>query len=231
MNKNNYYKNAIQEIQDLKDIDPMKAYKKLEEELNMPYIPENYEIKFNKLLQDVRAELLQNVNINNELSKDSVVNILLNNDEYKIPMALGKLAHLHINSMLDDLDKVFANTEIANIIKTVIYEYCVEQEVDHEFKWNGLLVNPIIVGSVVNLKSYQDAFEYIDNNIKQNPSLKDVAIKHLELYSLKYFPKFIDETKGVGPCIVQISYEAMGIPYIGDNNKEQINKIKKIIAK
>ncbi len=229
--KKDYYKEVVTEIKQLIKIDPEKAYKKLEEELNMPYIPEIYEAQFSELLNDLRSELLGNTNVNNELSKDEVLEILKTNDSLKTAMALTKLKDLNIKSFIQDISFILKSKDTPDIVKTVIYEYCVEQEIDFKFTWNNIEVNPKAIGSTIELPIYQKAFSFIEENINQNPSLKELAFKYLELYALKQFPKIIKEKIELGPILSKIAHEALGIACDFKINETDLNKVKKIIAK
>ncbi|MCP4336342.1 MAG: hypothetical protein GY679_00645 [Mycoplasma sp.] len=226
MIKNDYYSEKIKEIKELIKDNPKLAFQKLQEELNMPYIPEKYEKKFYSLLKNVKSDSLINIKINNELSKEEVIEILKNGDSVKINLALSKLRDLNINSILKDIHKIIKSKKISVIIKSIIYEYCVEQNIDHIFEWNNMKINPLKIGSIINLDIYKSTIKFIDKTIIQNPSLKDVAFQNLELYILNSFPEIINSSYNLGPAIVQIAHELMGLSYINIVDKKEINKIK-----
>ncbi len=209
--KHDYYTEIIKEIKQLIDTNPAEASKKLEVELNMPYIPEKYEQYFNEILQELRFKIMQDTVVNNELSKDEILEILMNNDTLKMPMAITKLKDLNLRSMENELHKLILNPATPNMIKTIVYEYCVEQAIDHNFEWKGKIINPKIVGSIISLDSYLKAYTGIENIIIKNPSLEHVAKSFLELYSLNTFPEFIDEEPELENIIVNIAYESMNI--------------------
>ncbi len=227
--KQDYYAEIIKEIKELIQTNPEEAAKKLEVELNMPYIPERYESKFANLLEELKFKIKQDANINNELSRDDVLEILMKNDSIKMPMAMAKLKELNLRSIVDDLHKLIAKESTPNMIKTIVYEYCVEQGIDHNFNWNDKIINPKIVGSVVALKSYLNTYVGIEGIITKNPSLEHVAKTLLELYSLNTFPNFIDEPDGLENIIVNIAYESMGLPLVTVVDLTRMNHVKKYI--
>ncbi len=227
--KQDYYAEIIKEIKELIQTNPGEAAKKLEVELNMPYIPERYESKFINLLEELKFKIKQDAIVNNELSRDEVIDILMENDSIKMPMAMAKLKELNLRSVIDDLHKLIVKESTPNMIKTIVYEYCVEQGIDHNFNWNNKLINPKIVGSVVALKTYLNAYVGIEKIITKNPSLEHVAKTLLELYSLNTFPDFIDESKGLEDIIVNIAYESMGMPLITTVDKKRMEHVKKYI--
>ncbi|NQZ29480.1 MAG: hypothetical protein HRT98_03765 [Mycoplasmatales bacterium] len=224
--KQDYYVEIIKEIKGLIQTNPSEAAKKLEVELNMPYIPERYESTFLNLLEELKFKVRQDTIINNELSRDEVLEILINNDSIKMPMAIAKLKDLNLRSIIEDIHKIISNTSTPNMIKTIIYEYCVEQDIDHNFKWSNKIINPKIVGSIVSLKTYLNTYVGIERLILKNPSLEQVAKSLLELYSLNTFPEFIDEPKGLENIIVNIAYESMNIPSIIPVNEERKKHVK-----
>ncbi|CAM9100513.1 hypothetical protein MYMA111404_00650 [Mycoplasma marinum] len=227
--KQDYYKEIIKEIKELINTNPEEAIKKLEIELNMPYVPEKYEIQFIQLLDDIKYKIKQDANINNELSRQDVLDILFKNDKLRMPMAIAKLKDLNLRAMMDDIQKIISSNEISNVIKTIIYEYCVEQEIDFNLKWNNKLINPKIVGSTIQLLAYQQAYLKIEQAIIKNPSLQKVAHSFLELYALNRFPEFIDEKSGLGEVIISIAYESMGIPEINGVNRQRVKEVKQYL--
>ncbi len=224
--KQDYYAEIIKEIKELIQTNPTEAAKKLEVELNMPYIPERYESTFINLLEELKFKIKQDANVNNELSRDDVLEILISNDSVKMPMAIAKLKDLNLRSIVDDIHKIILKDTTPNMIKTIIYEYCVEQDIDHNFEWSGKVINPKIVGSVVALKTYLNTYVGIERLILKNPSLEHVAKSLLELYSLNTFPEFIDESEGLENIIVSIAYESMNIPSMISVDEERKNHVK-----
>ncbi|CAM9095626.1 DUF3196 family protein [Mycoplasma todarodis] len=224
--KQDYYAEIIKEIKELIQTNPAEAAKKLEVELNMPYIPERYESTFLNLLEELKFKMRQDATVNNELSRDDVLEILMNNESIRMPMAIAKLKDLNLRSIIDDIHKLISKETTPNMIKTIVYEYCVEQDIDHNFDWNDKVINPKIVGSVVSLKTYLNTYVGIEKLILKNPSLEHVAKSLLELYSLNTFPDFIDEPQGLENIIVSIAYESMNIPSILPVDEERKNHVK-----
>ncbi|TCG10666.1 hypothetical protein [Mycoplasma todarodis] len=227
--KQDYYAEIIKEIKELIQTNPTEAAKKLEVELNMPYIPERYEAKFINLLEELKFKIKQDAVVNNELSRDEVLDILMENDSIKMPMAMAKLKELNLRSIIDDLHKLIAKESTPNMIKTIVYEYCVEQGIDHNFDWNDKVINPKIVGSVVALKTYLNTYMGIEKIITKNPSLEHVAKTLLELYSLNTFPDFIDEPEGLENVIINIAYESMGLPSMVTVDQVRMKHVKEYI--
>ncbi len=227
MIKKDYYEEVVEEIKKLIKTNPDAAIDKLAEELNMPYIPKKYEKQFEELLFELKGKITKD-SINNELSKQQVIDILKNNDEIMLPLALAKLRELNLKAFLKELVPLFENNIISNIALSFIYECLVDQEINIDINWNNQKINPIKIGSIIKTKPYIDAKKTLQKNIEQNPSLLDVAEKLLELYSLLTFPSFKDEKEGLGNIILEISQESMGLKENDESSKRK-NEIKTIL--
>jgi hypothetical protein len=130
----NYYTEVLNKIQDLVNNNKQnKAYDLINHELSMPYVPRDYEVKFNQLKKEVEQMIL-NSDVDKikktHFDKLTIFTILKSEDNPLAPIALNQLRELNLNNSIEDINEIFKNSEIKNSIKVVILEYLVEQNIN-----------------------------------------------------------------------------------------------------
>ncbi|MGL6125125.1 MAG: hypothetical protein ACRC1F_01390 [Metamycoplasmataceae bacterium] len=184
----NYYKEIIEEIKKIREIDLNQAVLLLKKELSMPYIPSDYQEEMNKLFQEYsqdfdekkitmsREELLQI--INDEKSKSG-----------KQSLALTQISKFNWVGFEDAIQKILVSPKIANNAKTIFIESLITQKMNHDFTVDGKTINPSKMKSIFDSKyCIQNIIEIEGKNI-EDLVVKRIAMESFLIYISIIFPE------------------------------------------
>lgn len=129
----NYYEEIIETIKDaIKNKDIKKAEGLLFNELNMPYIPSEYEAIFIELKKEVY--LLEKSNIA-ELDDETLISYLNSDDNKLILLASSLIASKNIRNYLDEI-KTYLNNPKCLQAASILIEEMINQKVSDSIHYN-----------------------------------------------------------------------------------------------
>lgn len=219
--EDNYYLQIIKEIKlDIEHKKYESSILKIEEELKMPYIPNDIELELKNIYKDLMFLIKSESNLD-ESSKWNIekISLCLKNvkDINCQIFAIEALKNFNARKIEDDITDFFLNKNINNESKTMLLFVLAEQEYDKDFnvfKYNKkIVINPkkIDLGYFKNLllQIYKILDDYIYN---ENPSLFNIAKTCAESYFYNVFPDVLSNKEGIkelSAAIIYRSYEIM----------------------
>ena len=194
--KKNYYDEKIENIYLLIS---QKNYKQaislIKEELRMPYIPKIYEEKIIKIMDNIKSENTNETN-NTSISKDVAIEYLMSNEEEKESMALEFLREHNLRNDKDLFKKRLETWPLEkNILKAYLFELLVEQEIDMEINFNGINMNPLKNGSILNHIEVQKTMDSLSKIFEKNPSLMNLSLDEFQRFLLISYPAIPENGK------------------------------------
>lgn len=219
----NYYEEKIKSIENLiQNKKYKKAKKEIINELKVSYVPRIYEDVFNSMLEQIsnKFDFNEKTKI---ISKAVAIDYLVSNDEKKETMAIELLRDHNLH-----LDKEIIKTRIEtwdsnkNLLKAYLFEILVEQNIDIDINFNGLNLNPLKNGSILDKKEAIETLNEIEKIFTKNPSWKKMAIDEFYKFLLLNYPFVPEKPKEFANDICKI------INSYFDNNFKLTSKQKKI---
>lgn len=224
MPKNNFYDEKIRLIQSKIESNPDLALKLVKEELDMPYIPSDYESKFLEIYFKIGQTQKMGI-LNNNLSIDDAFDIIMSNGP-RIHQAIQQLSDYNLSANTYRLKKVF-NSDIDISIMAVIYELAVKQKINENFKIKNNVLNPSIDNSFLDTKENITTFDMFNKNVIKNPTLLNICKSIFNDYLMKIFPKFNNEI--LFEEILYIASKSLGLEAYDEINMYKVSEIKKVL--
>ena len=219
----NYYDEKIKDIENLIESKKYKeAQKEINNELNVPYVPKIYEDVFNSMLEQILDKLETNEKTQT-ISKAVALDYLISNDEQKEVIAIELLRDHNLH-----FDKEIIKTRIEtwnfdkNLLKAYLFEILVEQNIDIDINFNGLNLNPLKNGSILDKKEVQSTLKTIEKIFTKNPSWRKMATDEFHKFLLLNYPFVPEKPEETAHDICKI------INSYFDDNLELTAKQKKI---
>lgn len=224
----NYYEEKIEEINELITKKEFKeAFSLLKEELAISYIPSIYEKQFDKLLEDIKPELIEK-NTGHGVSSEVALEFLTSNDEKQEAIALEVLRDHNLRNHIDLLkERIESWPTNKTIMKAFLFELLIEQEIDVEINFNGLKLNPKN-GSILNHEEVQKAMNEIPKQFDKDVAASNMALDEFQRFLLITYPAVPEDGKSMAIDISKI------IKSFFDNKvllNERQTKIKQILSK
>ena len=182
-----YYDFATYKISALLD---NKEYEKAKllilNELNLPYIPTDFESFLKSSLKEIQL-------IENESKKDISINYLKNlgsASEDKIFSVLTSLKYFNLSSFYDQFQIIFSRHDLSNSLKSVLLALLCDMKVDYSFQVvknnKTYLVNPF------QLKDFREfeSFNHLNKMIADNS--KTMSINEMEYFKMICEALFLD---------------------------------------
>lgn len=224
----NYYDQFLLAIAELlKHGHYHEVQKKLKSELEMPYIPKQYEDKIIKLYKNVneKTKLTFDNNKIKQWDLETIRNIIINPFDEEIHLvAFYHLSKQNIRQILPTVRKYLLSDVFRNENKTHLLLVLKEQEVNEEFdvfKTHGkYIINPINIVSfndeplTKRIQAILDETIYIDN-----PSLMQICWYVWENYWYNFYPLLCD-LKQVKALVTAITYCAQKMQFDEPNLKQ-----------
>lgn len=193
---NNYYLHFIKEIKKLiseKKYD--QAQIKLKTELDLPYIPREYEIELIKLYQEVLAEIPQVKPIIKQWDLATITAIINNPFDEEIHLvAFNFLESQNARQILKTLRDYLKNNLFSNYNKMHLLFVLKKQEVNEEFivnKTHGqYLLNPLTIPEFHETEHSKIVKKFLEDLVyNDNPSLEQVCWYIWENYWYNQYPQ------------------------------------------
>lgn len=211
------------------------------EELSMPYIPNNYEMMFNEVYdQLLLAKHESEFDYNNQtFNLEDIEAILMgrNTNSDVIYLAINQMQSLNIRRLLPYIHAFLKNEQAPSFAKSLIIEMLIEQVIDEEFLvvkgYREEYINPSLMNPVLEQLSVDRIVAALSENMEDdNPSLFDQALQFLTVYLYEIFPETIedDQVNNLAGAIhyylatlqdIDISLEEIELDYYGDEAQIQ----------
>lgn len=201
ISKTFYYDFILLKVQNYLNLDMKKeALKTLEEELSMPYIPKEYDKKFNDLYAEITKEIRSNSKSYSPfdmLDEDELKEELLKMNSKNLIFLINQLTKRNVRSYMKEIKKLLIS-DIQSMYKSIILETLCDQGISEEVvvKKNDLELT--LVPS--NLKHFieRESFENINKllnslNEEKNVSLDETMTSLLVQYLGDIYPLDVDE--------------------------------------
>ena len=211
---NNYYEDILEKIKStIEKGDIERALFYLDEELSMPYIPLEIEEKFLELQKECKASKSK------ESIKLSEEEIYANLNEKASPVkqltTANYLNNLNIRDYLELVnDFLIGNGEV--MAKLLLVNTLMEQDITEELTINkdGLEIDftPRYIEPIEISDGYEAAMNFFEENLKQNPSVLEMARESLGNECFMYLPLSYDSEEGIilAKEIICDIYDALG---------------------
>lgn len=186
-----------------------EALKILNEELSLPYIPDNYEYIINELYDDViamkRIYLSEN-NAYHSFNEEQVKEILENdNDYYNLSELVSDLHKYNVRSIIESVE-IFLKRDVSSILKTMVLEECLRQElsqtlliikdnIEYEFLCSA---NQYVQDD----ENYKKTVDVLVERLEKTPSFLEMALSILFMYSYIIYPLTIEDDESLFLALV-----------------------------
>ena len=166
----NYYDETIDKIKNLID---QKEYEKAKRlilnELDLPYVPKDFEDKLNELLLQVKQDTYKPLS----LSDEEIINYL-NMDESHQLIGVDALNRRNLRDYIDICENYLSKPNYANG-KALLIDSLISQQIDHEFIYKDdnreVTFNPIKILPVEENDTYIECYKRIQDIYMKEPSI------------------------------------------------------------
>ena len=203
-----YYEDILKKVNKLmSDADCQNAYKILEEELSMPYIPKEYEQQLIELYNACRSEL----QVNNEHSyNEEDIEALLKGSLEEQFLAIEQLKKSNIRNHLEAIQTYF-DQKPNELIRSYLIEALMEQNVSDEFviMMDGLEItfNPCFVEPPMESDGAMQAIMYLKEWFENdNPTFTLMCVETLVKEAYLRLPYNIEEEDALPIAIGVVRY-------------------------
>lgn len=195
------YVSILKELQEYEE-----AIDILVKELSMPYIPYNYESTYNAAYDELlleKQELNKEYEYKDKVFKEEDIESVLERDDVKkevLLMVIDQMSSMNIRRLIPSIRNFLADKSKDGIIKSVMIELMIDQEIDEEFvvnkNNNEYEVNPSYAPMVINSEVADSITSYLQRSLEDdNPSLLEMCIEFLQYYLYEIYPAYIDENE------------------------------------
>lgn len=203
------------------------ALKILEEELEMPYIPYEYDVRFNELYDELIQKRALNSKVHSPfatLNDEDFSKLLMETtDDETLIILMNELESRNIRKYLSIVKSLLKDKNISRIIKTILIEILIIQEVSQKFtiitKEDEYEINPIEMVPVFE----QEGVSLVEEEIEKTVGNKDISFLNyceeiLYTYLGNLYPVLIskDNIKLIAGAIIIYVSELQMINEIND---------------
>lgn len=187
----NYYEMRLSEIRHaINENNFESALSLLDEELNMPYIPQPYHDAFKSLRDSVRIDATPHAKYFESI--EEISEGLLGNDALKLK-AIMSLERLNLRAYLNEIESILSNKNVDDWMKRQILIFLIEQNINRDLNLyiagDLILLNPSTLENPIGSKEYIDAYEFLIEKLEsENPSLLMLCIAELDQMIMENFP-------------------------------------------
>jgi hypothetical protein len=228
INKNIYEIN-LEKIKDfLEKKDPISALEIIEEELSMPYTPQEYLQEFLNYKKTAIYEINLSKN-SRPISKQEVLDMIETKDKNKIIEAINLLGSIKITEEdLIIINPVF-DSNIPRIFKCLLLENLIENRISLTINYMGHSLKPSELKSFRDLNVFNQSVKKIQDLTIKEPFLQNVSFDLLIYYFMCEFPFNIsDDSDLISKSCVDYSKKMHGLSdFIPNNITESIDIIIK----
>lgn len=206
---NDFYRDLLSNINDLiNQKQYQKALNLIDEELNMPFVPQQIEDR----LVSFKAEILphlENETKQQFLSNQQLYQYLTSTDA-KCYKALQFLKQANVRNYLPIVEDILADSSVNHLIKSLLFEILIDQRVDKTIVFvshnKSHKINPISTDKVLQQESFNLVNKKLEAFVKNNPSFLNQCQLVLvnALYDL--YPDLLSESEVDIYCLSIIRY-------------------------
>lgn len=231
----NYYELLIEEIESLINQNKEEeALKKIDEELNLPYVPKIYEEKLQKYLNNLSLSKKDKNTKKVYFSREELLTIMSEYKKHDINFLIDICNEFEQYNWVNyekEIESIF-NTNIDNKVKSIIYNTLVVQNLNHDFKIKNITINPIINKTIFETQFAIQNLLKLSHKQFDDPSIFDICEKIFFIYLMNKFPEslfleYIDITNE----LISIANVMLGIKKIEDLNQKEISMYQAINGK
>ncbi len=196
--KSNYYDEMLREIKSLyKNGDINEATRRLDNELQMPYIPADIETELLKLKDLYKSER----NVNKKLSTDELYDYLLSKDPFKELVACEEFDKMNLRDHHDVIQEYLLSAVNDNA-RSLMVASLIAQGIREEYTIvkNGIEYNfvPLYCDEIQMSDGYISAMSFIDKTIgNENASIEDLAKSLIIKLCFDALPMSLCEEEGI----------------------------------
>lgn len=187
----NYYEMRLSEIRlAISENKFENALVLLDEELNMPYVPQPYLDEFKTLRDSIRIDTAPQAKYFESI--EDIGEAFLGNDALKLK-AIMSLERLNLRAYLNEIEIILSNQNVDDWMKRQILIFLIDQNINRDLKVHiaGDLINlnPSTLENPIGSKEYIDTYEYLIEKLEsENPSLLMLCIAELDQMTMENFP-------------------------------------------
>ena len=187
----NYYDELIIKIEELmKDLAYDEAKSLIINELNLPYIPNDIEVKLNNYLSQIKEA----TNVYKSLTDDDLIEYLKDNETKQL-IAVNELNKKNLRDYIDICNEYLKNDGFINA-KALLIDSLIRQEINFNFIYvnNCSLIefNPSKLKVIEETDDFKKALNTIEDNFMKDPSKSTMAIELLYKEALLSLPNTIN---------------------------------------
>ncbi len=199
-----YYDVVGMYVEVLKELnDYEQAIDILIEELQMPYIPNQYADMYNAAYDHIlslKFEQNQAIKRNTKevFTEDQMEEILFGDNPDLMMMVIEQLESYNLRNVIYIIKSFLQDPTRNSVLKSILLEMCIDQEIEEDLLVikNGyeIDINPSYLEKVLDHESSEMIIEMLGNAIAdENPSLYEMCAEFLQFYLYHMYPIFIDE--------------------------------------
>lgn len=239
----NYYDELIDEIKKLiSNYDYNGAFVKINDELMMPYIPQQVETVLRRLLQEVNEKMQEQKPRETTVWTLAKISDILANpaDEETQLLAFQYLKDQNLRQILPVICKYFLNKKVTDFAKIYLLYLLKKQEITEIFevkKTNGTFhLNPSQIIPYKENEQVKTIMKLLDQWVyNDNPSLYHTCLYLLETYYYNLYPYFLEnnEEKALTVAIIYQGHrmycEQIVVQDLVEQFKVQVEIVKKYL--
>ncbi|PQP78542.1 DUF3196 domain-containing protein [Spiroplasma sp. ChiS] len=237
----NYYDELIDEIKKLiSNYDYNGAFVKINDELMMPYIPQQVETVLRRLLQEVNEKMQKQKPRETTVWTLAKISDILANpaDEETQLLAFQYLKDQNLRQILPVIRKYFLNKKVTDFAKIYLLYLLKKQEITEIFevkKTNGTFqLNPSQIIPYKENEQVKTIMKLLDQWVyNDNPSLYHTCLYLLETYYYNLYPYFLEnnEEKELTVAIIYQGHRMYGEQIVVQDLVEQFKVQIEIVKK
>ncbi len=205
----NYYQTLVTKVQEMIDKELyQEAFEKLNEELDMPYVPSEVE----KQLIILKEKVIQQLKIDQPATAISIEQIeqLLTGSELSQVKAVDALCALNLRQHIDVV-KTYLENKPNRLVASILIEACIEQEITEELKYqtNEMIYHfvPRAIEKPIDTDGFKMGLSYLRQWLENdNPSLMMMCtevLMHCVFYKL---PESYEEDEAISLALSIVKY-------------------------
>ncbi|QVK05548.1 hypothetical protein [Mycoplasma mycoides] len=223
----NYYEQTLDQIRDLIDDNKFdQALKLINQELEISYIPIDFENSLYKFLKEIKEK--QATNLNKTYSVLEIKNLLNSKNQLDQIIAIKNLININIRLIIDDIINYLLNLENVYENKALLLISLADQQIDWNFdvikdKNTSFKINPTLLNTNEIFNTYyqieQNILDCIDQkDIFLNQTCKQILFSYF-IYSFPYVE--ILKSSETIIAVIKLSYQLNDLEF----DLKKLNKL------
>lgn len=188
----NYYDETIKKIEKLiKEKEYEEAKRLILNELDIAYVPKDFEEKLYELLQIVKDNSFKET----QLSDETIIDYLKSDETHQL-IAVNALNKKNLRDYIDLCEKYLCTNSFKNA-KALLIESLINQEINHTFKYidddRELSFNPSELKPILEDENYKKCLAILQDTYMKEPSLLIMAEQLLYKEAMFMLPETISD--------------------------------------